>query len=317
MIAPPLLVSFTSLDDYLSALSPELKEEFGQEIRDLHSKRFPLVVSSRCLSVLFGFSTKFINAMRLGNERYYREFTIRQGRKKRKIQAPKVALKVIQKWFSHHLSQVLPVEDYVFGFVPGRSAVDAAARHCGAQWVYSIDIKDFFTSTDADTVRQALLNLGYSAKGCDLMVPLCCFGDNLAQGAPSSPVLSNLVMKDVDSRLKEISETHGVTFTRYADDIVFSNSGTFPDEIKALVSEVFNATCWTLSDKKCRLAEVAKGQRLKVHGLLVHGDKPRLTKGYRNRIRAYEHLLNAGKIHPNDEPRIRGHIKYAKSVGDY
>lgn len=316
MIAPPLLVSFGSLDDYLAALSPELRAEYEGEIRSLYAANLPPVVSSRCLAVLFGFSTKFINAMRANNKRYYREFVIKQGKKKRKIQSPKVALKVIQKWFGHHLTQTLPVEDYVFGFVPNRSAINAAAKHCGAKWVYSVDIENFFISTDVVTVSAALQELGYSEKGSELIVSLCSFGANLAQGAPSSPVLSNLVMKGTDERLYQLSNAFGATFTRYADDMVFSGTGAFPDDLKDRVKEVLDPTCWTLSKTKCRLSEVDKGQRLKVHGLLVHGEKPRLTKGYRNRIRAYKHLLATGKVHPNDEARVRGHIKYAESVDD-
>ena len=58
-------------------------------------------------------------------------------------------------------------------------------------------------------------------------------------------------------------------------------------------------------------------KRLKVHGLLVHGDRPRLTKGYRNRIRAFNHMLKAGKVLDKDVNRLSGHIKYSKSVDDY
>lgn len=54
--------------------------------------------------------------------------------------------------------------------------------------------------------------------------------------------------------------------------------------------------------------------RLKVHGLLVHGEKVRLTKGYRNRIRAYKHLYGKDKIKDEDVKRIVGHITYASQV---
>jgi len=314
MLAPPLLVSYSSVKDYLSALPDELREQYEAEISSLVERNLPPVVSSRCLAVLFGFSVKFVNAMRSQNHKYYREFTIRKGKKKRKIQAPRVSLKVIQKWFGSHLAQALPVEDYVFGFVPGRSAVDAAQKHCNSAWVYSVDIKDFFSSTDEAEVKCALLGLGYSQKACDLIVPLCCHRDKLAQGAPSSPVLSNLVMKSVDEKLSVLSCEHGITFTRYADDIVFSGSGEFPEIIKQSVKAIFNGTCWELSANKEYFADSAKGQRLKVHGLLVNGGKARLTKGYRNKIRAFKHLVNSGKVKDEDVRRLVGHIKYSDSV---
>lgn len=316
MLAPPLLVSFSSVDDYLTALPQELANQYEAEIRSLVNRGLPPVVSSRCLAVLFGFSVKFVNAMSSQNYnyKYYREFTIRKGTKRRRIQAPKVSLKVIQKWFGHHLSQALPVEDYIFGFVPGRSAVDAAQQHCNSRWVYSVDIKDFFPSTAGEVVKCSLLDLGYSQKACNLIVPLCCYKGFLAQGAPSSPVLSNLVMKSIDQRLFDISQEHEVTFTRYADDIVFSGSNEFPKIIKKSVQEMFEDTCWDLAPNKDYFADSAIGQRLKVHGLLVHGDKARLTKGYRNKIRAYKHLLDTQKVKEEDIKRLTGHVKYSDSV---
>lgn len=317
MLAPPLLVSFTSLNDYLSALSPELREEYEDEIRSLLERQLPPVVSSRCLSALFGYSTKFVNVLQLRNYKYYREFTIRKGNKRRKIQAPRVALKVIQKWFGYHLAEALPVEDYVYGFVAGRSAVDAAAKHCTASWVYSVDIENFFPSTVDDVVIRALRGVGYSAKGATLITHLCCYGSHLGQGAPSSPVLSNLVMKPIDTQLKSIADDLDVTFTRYADDIVFSGKEKFPEELRGRVSSIFEGTCWRLAAKKMYFAEANKGQRLKVHGLLVNGDKPRLTKGYRNRIRAYKHLLATDKVRPKDMRRVVGHIKFAESVDNW
>jgi len=314
MLAPPLLVSYSSLEDYLSALPDELHKQYEAEIRSLVERGLPPIVSSSCLAVLFGFSIKFVNAMRLQNYKYYREFTIRKAKKNRKIQAPKVALKVIQKWFGYHLASALPVEDYVFGFVSGRSAVDAAQRHCNSTWVYSVDIKDFFSTTDEDVVKRALLELGYTQKASDLIVPLCCHFDKLAQGSPSSPVLSNLVMKPIDEKLSVLSREHGITFTRYADDIVFSGSNAFPEIIKQSVKDIFEETCWELSANKEYFADDTKGQRLKVHGLLVNGENPRLTKGYRNKIRAFKHLINSGKVKDEDLRRLTGHVKYSESV---
>jgi len=179
----------------------------------------------------------------------------------------------------------------------------------------SIDIKDFFPSTTDEVVKVALQDLGYSEKACNLIVALCCYRDRLAQGSPASPVLSNLVMKDIDSQLNQISQTHGVRFTRYADDIVFSGYGEFPEPLKNQSKSLFENTCWELSPQKEYYAALPK--RLKVHGLIVQGNKPRLTKGYRNKIRAFKHMLEMGKVDEKDIKRLTGHIKYAESVDEY
>lgn len=312
MIAPPLLVSYSSLDEYLKALGSELRNQHEAEIIQLSEKHLPIVVSFRCLSILFGFSTNFVNKLAQQNWKFYRTFTIRKGKKKRTIHAPKVALKVIQKWFGYHLSETLNFGEYVYGFVPSKSAIDAANIHTNARWVYSVDIKDFFPTTTKEVIKESLKSVGYSPEAADLIASICCYKDNLAQGAPSSPVLSNLVFKELDKGLKEIADNNRIRFTRYADDIVFSGVDKFPTEIKGQIYGLFKESCWTLSPVKEYFAESPK--RLKVHGLLVHGGKARLTKGYRNRIRAYKYLLNTGKIKNGDLGRVIGHIKYAESV---
>ncbi|WP_305263881.1 reverse transcriptase family protein [Nitrosomonas sp.] len=312
MIAPPLLVSYSSLGEYLEALGSELRGLHETEIILLYEKRLPIVVSFRCLSVLFGFSTHFVNKLAQQNWKFYRTFTVRKGKKKRTIHAPKVALKVIQKWFGYYLSKELNFSENVYGFVPGKSAIDAANMHINARWVYSVDIEDFFPTTTNVIIKESLRTIGYTSEAADIITGICCYKDTLAQGAPSSPVLSNLVFKDLDRRLKEISDNNQIRFTRYADDIVFSGIDEFPTVIKDQISGLFKETCWKLSPGKEYFSERPK--RLKVHGLLVHGEKARLTKGYRNRIRAYKYLLNTGKIRSEDFDRVIGHIRYAESV---
>lgn len=314
MLAPPLLVSYSKLDDYLSALPAELRHEYEHDIRSLVHRGLPPVVSSSCLAILFGFSVKFVNAMHSRNSRYYREFSIRKGKKNRKIQAPKVSIKVIQKWFGYHLVRAITVSDSVYGFVPGRSAIDAAKRHCGANWVYSVDIKDFFPTTYESVVKEALIKIGYSVKSSDFIVPLCCYGKYLAQGSPASPVLSNLALSCIDQKLEDIAKSYDLTYTRYVDDIVFSGSGEFPEAIRNELDNIFEPTCWKLSKDKEYLASKENGQRLKVHGVLVKDEKVRLTKGYRNKIRAYRHLVKTGKVQESDLKRILGHLNYADSV---
>ena len=312
MLAPPLLVSYASLEDYLKALDPGLRRLHENRIRRLVEQGFPPVVSSRCLAVLFGYSTKFVNAMSQQNWKYYRTFAIRQGKKKREIQAPKVALKVIQKWFGHHLGSAISFDDHVFGFIPGKSAPAAAMQHVNARWVYSFDINNFFPSTPKTIVETTLVEIGYSARAAKLMAGLLCHRESLAQGSPASPVLSNIFLREIDTQLKAIADNFQIRFTRYADDIVFSGIEQCPENIKAQVNGLFEDTCWNLSKEKEYFSEIPK--RLKVHGLLVHGAKPRLTKGYRNRIRAYKYLLASGQIKDEDRLRIIGHIKYAESI---
>ena len=88
--------------------------------------------------------------------------------------------------------------------------------------------------------------------------------------------------------------------------------GNLPAELVAQVKGVLAKNRWEIAPEKEHIAELPA--RLKVHGLLVHGPQPRLTKGYRNKIRAYRHLVASGKISTVDISRIQGHISYADHV---
>lgn len=312
MNSPPLLVSFYGLEQYLTALPIAARTEFESQIRRLVEMGLPPVVSARCLGVLFGFSGEIIGAMMRRTMRYYRHFVIPKGRGKRHIYAPRVALKVIQKWFGYHLASAIKFDPCVHGFVKGRSAVQAAMKHCAATWVFSADIQDFFPSTLKAIVESAIESLGYPQHGAKLMTALCCYGDGLAQGSPASPVLSNLVFRQADKELTQLACDFGARYTRYADDIVFSGTAEVPAQLDVKVIQIIECHGWKIAPKKQWLARLPN--RLRVHGLLVHGDVPRLTKGYRNRIRAFKHLMAAGRVSDKDIQKIKGHLAYAKSV---
>jgi hypothetical protein len=261
---------------------------------------------------MLGLNTGLIWSLEHRTHRYYRNFMIPKGKGFRQIAAPKIALKIIQKWIATQLERLYSPQEHVFGFVAGRSHIAAASKHCGARWVLSLDIKDFFPSTPQFVIQAVFTNLGYGRVGADVLSSLCCLHGVLPQGAPSSPVLSNLALAEVDSRLSELATRRNATVSRYADDIVLSGSDDYPEDLLEEVSQLFVDTPWQLSRQKTKLSK--SPSRLKVHGLLVHGEKIRLTKGYRNKIRALRHSYAAGKIRAEDMSRIRGHIMYANQI---
>jgi len=178
--------------------------------------------------------------------------------------------------------------------------------------VFSTDIEDFFQSTGANVVAQALEDLGYPTHGAQLIVNLTTLNGNLAQGSPASPVLSNLAFRPLDEEIIALCARLGVNYSRYADDLVISGTDAVPEGLQQQVKEIVEVGNWKLSEAKTEL--VRSPNRLKVYGLLVNGKKPRLTKGYRRRVRAIRHLLDAGRISEERLAEALGHISYANSV---
>jgi len=303
---------FERLPDLIKAVDGSISNAERAEVERLDSLGLPPITSRLTLAAMLGVSPGLIWSLERRPSRHYRTFFIPKGRTQRRIDAPRVALKIVQKWISVQLDKVFSPASHVYGFVKNRSHIEAAVQHCEAEWVFSVDIRDFFPSTQVPIVEAGLREVGFGAHSAELIARLCCLGGALAQGAPSSPVLSNICFNAADKRLAEISSRYPVVLTRYADDVVFSGKGNFPDEIRKEVELLFEELSWTLAEEKTRLAVLPN--RLKVHGLLVHGADIRLTKGYRNKIRAFKYLLEAGKIKAEDLAIIKGHINYAEQV---
>ena len=311
-----LALTAGAIGELLLAMEGNCSEDERVEMRRLNECRLPPVVSMAAMAAMTGFSPGFLWSLMYRTNRHYRVFQIPKGRSSRLIEAPRVGLKFVQKWLAIQFERAWTPDSAVHGFVKGRSHISAAAVHLGAHWVVSVDIENFFPSTNEKIVRNALERLGYRfPRSLEILSRICCYERRLPQGAPTSPVLSNIALHEVDCRISNLAWASGWNFTRYADDIVLSGTGRAPTCALREVEKIFARTCWSLSPRKRFEAEAP--QRLKVHGLLVHGDSLRLTKGYRNRIRAYRHLWNSGRIAREDQSRVGGHIQYAGQIERY
>lgn len=116
----------------------------------------------------------------------------------------------------------------VKGFVKGSSYADFLLPHCGNKHFMRVDIKDFFGSITSNAVTDTLRSLisvkepSEKAHIVRTITAICCLGGVLPQGAVTSPSLSNLVFARSDQRITKYCQRLGITYTRYADDLLFS-----------------------------------------------------------------------------------------------
>lgn len=166
---------------------------------------------------------------------HYVEFKIpkRQGGV-RQISAPKDALKLIQAKLNQVLCAVYQPRACVHGFVIGRGIVSNAQRHVNRRYVLNIDLKDFFPSINFGRVRGLFMAAPYSlpSEVATVLAQICCYDNQLPQGAPTSPIVSNILCARLDSQLQHLARECKCIYTRYADDLTFStNQIRFPPAI--------------------------------------------------------------------------------------
>ncbi len=151
---------------------------------------------------------------------------------KRILGIPTVRDRLIQQAIHQELSQYYePVfSESSYGFRPGRSAhqaIEQASKYIqeGKEWVVDIDLEKFFDKINHDRLMQRLSKGIGDKKLLRLINAYLKAGmmdDGLIeqrvagtpQGGPLSPLLSNIVLDELDKEL----ESRGHSFCRYADD---------------------------------------------------------------------------------------------------
>lgn len=223
----------------------------------------------------------------------------------RPINAPCGNLKWFQICLNELFKAIYTPSPYAMGFTVGRSIVDNALRHTNQNYVFNIDLKDFFPSISQARVwkRLQLAPFNFNAKIASIIAGLCSILEKhyvdgecseccyvLPQGAPTSPLLTNAICDTLDRRLHGLAKRFGLHYSRYADDITFSSmhnvyqpGSDFRQELERIISEQH----FTINDKKTRLCHCSKRQE--VTGLTV-GTKINVSRRYVKDIRAILHI---------------------------
>ena len=218
----------------------------------------------------------------------------------REISAPATALKILQQKLSRVLQCVYDPKPSAHGFVRERSIVTSAVNHCGKTWVFNADLADFFPSINFGRVRGLFMAVPYNLNPvvATILAQICCFDNALPQGAPTSPVVSNMICAKMDSQLQRLAKKHLCFYTRYADDLTFSTSlKVFPfalgrinaqgqAEIGDELLRIITGNGFEVNLSKVRLQ--GKHRRQEVTGLTVN-EKPNVRRTYVRRIRAMLH----------------------------
>jgi len=225
----------------------------------------------------------------------YHEFTLpKRSGGRRKIAAPEAELKALQRRILRRLLARLPVHPAATGFCRGESIVSHARRHQGQAVVIHLDLVDFFPSTSAKRVERYFQGIGWDHEAAKLLTKICTHDGGLPQGAPTSPILSNLVNYRLDARIAAYARRLNIVYSRYADDITFSYADSEANEVGNVragslcrfVRLVAAAGGYRVHRKKGSIRR--SHQRQLVAGLVVN-QKVQLPRETRRWLRAVEH----------------------------
>lgn len=197
---------------------------------------------------------------------------------------------VIDRLIGQAIGQVLSVDyeptfsEYSYGFRPKRSAHQALRQagvyvSQGKEWIVDLDLEKFFDRVNHDRLMwllsrriadKVLLKLirSYLQSGILKGGLVSQRREGTAQGSPLSPLLSNIVLDELDKEL----ERRGLSYVRYADDVkIFVSSKRSADRVKQRISSYITTTLkLKVNEQK---SKVCKGYQLNFlgHSLLKDG----------------------------------------------
>lgn len=271
-------------------LNPDYTDVYMEYITLLANNNAPIIFSFDHLCKLLGRSPAYLASVVNSNENHYRKFIIpkRKGGK-REITAPFPALLECQHWIYNNILRKIPIHPCSHGFTNEKSIITNATIHLEQDHFLKIDIKDFFPSIGINKVITTFRNLGYTYKVSYYLSAICCYETHLPQGAPTSPSLSNIIVKNLDNRLSKFADKFQLKYSRYADDLAFS--GNIPVKHIEYITNIIKEEGFLVNENKTFICK-GKGKRI-LTGISISGSRINVPRAYKRKLRKDIHYTLA------------------------
>lgn len=247
---------------------------------------------------------------------HYRKFTIKKRNgSDRQLVTVDHRLKEYQSNLRRFFEKYKAVSKYAYGFVSAnsespsqleeqlshlskvkrpRGVVSNALAHTSKKVVISLDLKDFFPSITFPRVMGLLCSEPFSLSRSQaaIVASLVCLPKDmdeergLPQGAPTSPIISNLICNKLDYQLGRFAKRYDLNYTRYADDLTLSTNNLKRISPKKIIDEVtrhVERNGFAINEAKTKV--MYKNSRQMVTGILVN-DGLNLHKKHVDALRA-------------------------------
>lgn len=290
-------------------------QQLGSDVEKLQQAKLPVFDTPLQLAEAMGISLGELRFLSFNREvskvsHYVRFKVAKKSGGERQISAPMSRLKQAQYWILQQVLALLPVHSAVHGFYPQRSIVSNAQPHTAKAVVVNFDIQDFFPSICYRRIKGLFVSMGYAEAVATVLALLCSEAEvlrveldgeyyfvaqgerHLPQGAPSSPMLTNLLCRRLDGRLHGMARKLGFVYTRYADDMSFSADSV--DNLNALlhwVKKIVREEGFDIHPNKTRI--MRSSRRQEVTGLVVNNAQLSISRQQLRRFRALLHQLES------------------------
>ncbi|EDT6760934.1 RNA-directed DNA polymerase [Salmonella enterica subsp. enterica] len=292
----------------------------------LAERNLPYIHSVKHLSLLTGCDENYLLSIINRSNRTYSFYTVpKRSGGVRFIHAPDEELKKLQQWINAQILINVPVHPCCYSFHKDSSIKKCAEKHCGVKWLIKIDIENFFEMVSEIEIYKVFIKLGYKPIISLALARICTyepryltgfynkwviykkskrlpftsenarFFGRLPQGAPTSPMLSNLVLSSLDERINRLIKYKNGVYSRYADDIFISFGDK--DINRVYLEKVIGRVTRYLEDfgykaNKTKIRLISPRALKIILGLNVGGEIVKLNSNYKKDLQCHFYGIN-------------------------
>jgi len=250
--------------------------------------------------------------------------------------SPSKKLKEYQRFLNLFVFEQIPFnKKVVFSYRKGFNAQDAIRPHAPHKYILNTDIKSFFATIDIKRLRQTILKSKEDTliisqdidDYIDTIMNIVTYRNILPIGSPSSPLISNLYLFELDNALEIHCSIHNVTFTRYSDDFIFSsNDSKSLEHTLNLLQKMLDGYGFTINDKKTKLQKQGSQKTVLLGLVLTQQGNITVDKQQKREIEVLLHFYLTDKekfyIYFNNKftsstDKVSGILSHISSVDPY
>lgn len=271
------------------------------------------------ISLRTGISAQTLLEIVSNSENEYSKREVIINGKRRIFYVPSFKLKLIQYYIIDLIFNKIPVSEQAQAYVKGKSIKTNVLSHAGSLFFYQTDIVSFFPSISRKMIEAELRKLINDKKiveeDVDVILKVVCPFGHLDLGSPSSPVISNIVMRSFDKEMTlELKRMNAnIVYTRYSDDITISSKNELNEALDDLVELTLKRYGFTKNVSKTKRTRI--NDNIKITGIFLN-ESGLVTVGtaYKKRLKHFLHLLRSGKEVDIQKDQVLGMLSFLRDI---
>lgn len=250
----------------------------------------------------------------------YKTFYIeKKNGRKREISQPSATTKMLQYYLLQSVFEPnVSFHEKSFAYRKGLKSplLENAKEHTFFKFTLHLDIKNFFPSISPDVFFRApqIAALNLSQEDKETITKICFkkVGSSyqLTIGAPTSPIISDVVMNSFDHKISTIAQDLNCSYSRYADDLwISSNNSESIDKMEMITIELFSELRLPFSINKEKTFRYKGKEPRRITGLTVVDNTvkvPRHTK------RIIKSLIFKESLTKEEHSKLLGYISFLR-----